>query len=291
MRHKKIIFLTFKLFIITFLFYLIFRRINIFDVINNLMKINLFIFPLLLLIYLINLFISTLKLEYFLRIKNILINRWHLFFLYFQSNFFSNFLPTSFGGDGYKILKLRKYGYKNIIYAIFFDRFYGFLILLVFSLNYLVFFLFDLDYHIILLNIFIIILFLMKSLILNLFSQRIQLFSIIKDVKKHSLFPELISLIFVLLSSFYFFVILKSLGLNISFLLVILIYSSSQIISLFPLSIGGLGPQQAIFIYLLKLYNVDYHISLTATIIVYFTILFFSSIGSLFYILEMRDNS
>ena len=64
------------------------------------------------------------------------IGLWYFVKLYFIGSFFNNFLPTSIGGDAYKILKLgEKIDSKTDAFtATFLERFIGMIALLIFSM-------------------------------------------------------------------------------------------------------------------------------------------------------------
>lgn len=111
------------------LFALLFSAIDLrqfLQVLQNLSVTSLILFPLL---FCISVFLSTWKWSILLESMGIRENLGVLFRLYFISYFWSSFLPTTIGGDGYKFIRMRALHpgkEKEIFSSILLDRAYGF---------------------------------------------------------------------------------------------------------------------------------------------------------------------
>ena len=109
-------------------------------VLNILVQVNPIYFALASFLIIINYVFSSVRWKYLVLDSKISIL--YMIKLYFIGSFFNNFLPTSIGGDAYKIVKLgEKIGSKtNSFTATFLERFIGMIALLVISLyGYLTF--------------------------------------------------------------------------------------------------------------------------------------------------------
>lgn len=83
-------------------------------------------------LFISNVLISTIRWQVLLKNFDIQEKFFKVFFVYFISFFWSNFLPTTIGGDGYRFFEMRKRnsGKDNeILASILLDRVYGFTIL------------------------------------------------------------------------------------------------------------------------------------------------------------------
>jgi hypothetical protein len=133
-RIGNLIRISLKLGIALGLFYLIFRSVDLAKFRETLIEVNL---PVLLLpcaVYVVSLLIASLKLKYILRGYQIPIGLKTAFELNWISGFFNNFLPSTVGGDFYRILCLnRAYPQKpaQVVSAVILDRGLGLLAMLV----------------------------------------------------------------------------------------------------------------------------------------------------------------
>ena len=97
-------------------------------------NLNSYYFGIALLLIIINYLFSSVRWKYLILSKNVGVL--YLIRLYFIGSFFNNFLPTSIGGDAYKVVKLGdRLGSKaDAFTATFLERFIGMLALLVISI-------------------------------------------------------------------------------------------------------------------------------------------------------------
>ena len=123
-----------KIAISTVFLYLVIKQVDIDTILTLVKTANPIYFVLIVLLIIINYLISTYR-WYKLYQSNSKPSFICFLKLYFKGSFFNNFLPTSIGGDSYKIFKLgKKTGDKvSALTATFMDRFTGFVILILIS--------------------------------------------------------------------------------------------------------------------------------------------------------------
>jgi uncharacterized protein (TIRG00374 family) len=137
---KKYLKLTLKIIISASLIGYLLLSTDLSKVIDTLIKVNPFYFIVASLLIIINYIFSSVRWRYLVLDSKVSII--YMIKLYFIGSFFNNFLPTSIGGDAYKILKLgEKIGSKtNSFTATFLERFIGMIALLVIAIyGYLTF--------------------------------------------------------------------------------------------------------------------------------------------------------
>ncbi len=118
------------------LFVAIFWRIDSTEVLASLRMLNLWFVPLVLLLIIANYIISAVRWKSLIIFENSeKTSIAYLTNLYFIGAFFNNFLPTSVGGDAYKIYRLGKRlgNTVNAFVATFMERFTGFVALIIIS--------------------------------------------------------------------------------------------------------------------------------------------------------------
>lgn len=137
---KKYLNLSLKIIVSFLLISYIILKNDIGLILDSLYKSNIFYFLIATLLIIVNYIFSSLRWKYLVLDGKISFS--YMCKLYFIGAFFNNFLPTSIGGDAYKILKLgEKIGSKtNAFTATFLERFIGMIALLLISvygyLNY-----------------------------------------------------------------------------------------------------------------------------------------------------------
>lgn len=105
-KYKKLIL---KILISSALIYFLFSRIDIGAVGEKFSLLNLSYVPLIILFLVLNYVVSSVRWKYLLIFENTQkATVKYLTYLYFTGSFFNNFMPTSIGGDVYKILRLGK---------------------------------------------------------------------------------------------------------------------------------------------------------------------------------------
>lgn len=283
--HNYFIRLVFAIILIFFIFY----KVNILETIKVFKQLNyLILIPLLL--YIPGIMLSALKWE-------IILSKQASFFkllrIYWISSFFNNFLPSTIGGDSYRIMKLKKQiGALRIINSVFQDRISGFVALVLIA-NFLSFIIFSkLGYDfvsfmpmliLISLIIFYLFIYLCKPKENSLVHKAVQIF---KLSKSNIFYLLIISIVYISLGAFSLWIYYIMFGININFIIVLFFYCLIQIINVIPISINALGINEGAMIYFFSLVGVSPEISLSIALLSRIVMLFQTSIGGLIYLFE-----
>lgn len=276
-----------KIAVTIILFWILFSNVDIYESISYFSYLNwLILIPLAL--YPIGLLISTKKWQLSLKSRN---DFWYLFKIYWISNFFSNFLPSSIGGDSYKVIKLKKRGLKRTILSIILDRGTGLfaLILLLVVIKDEIYLLtknnFISYFGLITLLIFIVtISFVCMFKFKNPKLYRFQ--KIFKNNKKLILSLISLSILFILLGGLSFWIYFFMFGYNLPFIKTFTIYILIQLITMIPISLNGLGLREGSLVYFLNLIGIESEVGLAIALISRLALLICSSVGGLIYIVE-----
>jgi len=234
------------------------------------------------------------------------VSLWYLIKLYFIGSFFNNFLPTSIGGDAFKIVKLgEKIDSKtNAFTATFLERFLGMLALLFFSL-YGIFSFSKLDQRsyiygilIIILGFIIFLLFYPKFKFENRFFNKI--FSILDKIydsfMRYRKFPHLLlaSLVSSFIVQFFsiasqyvlFLAVGFALPWDYSFFAFPIIFLSGYAIP----SLNGLGSQDFLYQQFFTSLGIVDETIIAASVLYHLSRFLVSLIGGFFYIMERKND-
>lgn len=263
----------------------LFLKINLIESIKLFREINLLILiPLLL--YPIGIWLSSIKWKIALENKNYSLIK--LSKIYWVSNFFSNFLPSTIGGDSYKVMKLKKeFGYKKTIYSILLDRGTGlFTILLVLFFSSIWIYNKTENIYFSIIPIFSILTIIIGYFFLSFFKIEFlqKLITSINQKKKTFIKLILTSIPFVFLGAFSLWVYYFMYGYNLSFFSVLVFYCLIQFIGMIPISINGFGLREGALVYLFLLLGVPAEVSLSIGILSRLVMILQTSIGGLIYL-------
>ncbi len=227
-----------KILFILFAFFWIFHKIPIEEFKNITIK-NPFFLLTSFIFYNLSQTISAKRVDTYLKNININMEFKKQLILYYLGMFYNTLLPGGIGGDAYKAFKYQKEfnsGYKKIIKALLIDRLSG-LFAIFLLLGFLSFFT-EIKYA----------LFLTLLLITPFILYFIHKFFFVEF--KKSFFKNLIfSLIIQILQLFTFLFILVSLGIKYKIIELSILFFISSIISVIPVSVGGLGLRELTFLY------------------------------------------
>ena len=264
-----------KLLISLALLWFIIQQIDLNRVIATLSSVNIFYFLLAFLLYNLSKIVSAIRLNYYFKEIGIDLPLWQNLRLYYLGMFYNLFLPGGIGGDGYKAYILKKhYNRKlaSILKALLFDRISG-LVALIFLAALL--FLFSryaiapLNYLALAVAICIYPLFYLisrkKELFMHYFSTTNTLGFLVQ-------FVQLLSALALL------FALDPSLPI-IEFLVLFLI---SSVVSVLPITIGGVGVRELTFLYGLKFINLSPDSGIAFSFLFFLVTLLASAIGVLF---------
>ena len=258
-------------------------------------------------------YISVLRWSIFLRNYDIVVGKLKLCSIYSISTFFNNFLPTTIGGDAYKIIHLGKKiknKKKEIVSSIILERGSGFFSLFLINFILVLFFykLIIFDKIFIILEVFILLFFVIILLFIFQYPFLIKLKN--KIIKKeiliinkfHNLMISLVniknkktifygfcySMVFLLLIALAKYILFYAFGLQINFYYILLVSSIIQIVGILPISLNSIGITESLNVFLFSLINVPSEISLAVALIGRISLIITSSLGGLFYFFDRR---
>jgi uncharacterized membrane protein YbhN (UPF0104 family) len=254
-------------------FFIIFHKIDI----NQLKSIkiqNPFFLFLAFLFFNASQIISALRVHYYLKMIEVKPIFKKQLMLYYVGMFYNMLLPGGIGGDAYKAYKFeQKYqkGYKKIIKALLIDRVSGLFAIFILLSILLTFssFNFYLKFTFLAVPVFVIILFLIHN----------HFFKEFKNITFKNLF---LSIIIQLLQLLSFISILLSLGENNHIIDFSILFFISSLLSVIPVSIGGVGLRELTFLYGLEILGLNPAKGIVAAFLFFVITLISSAIGMLF---------
>ena len=245
----------------------------------------------------LSVYISVLKWNLFLKNYGIVVKKLKLYSIYSISTFFNNFLPTTIGGDLYRVIALSKKFKdmkKEIISSIVLERGFGFLslflinflliqILILFAFIGIIFFIFK-PYFLIKLKNKII----KKDI--SIINKFYNLVLSIKDIKsrKTILYGLFNSVAFCLLIAIARYILFFAFGVQVDFFYILLASSITQIIGILPISLNSIGVTEGLSVFLFSLIGVPIEISLMVALVGRVSMLVTSSLGGLFYFFDHK---
>ena len=267
------------------LFAFLFSRISITSIIGNLGKINeLILLPLLL--YPLGIYLSTLKWDRVMEKKHKFL---YLFQLYWISNFFSNFLPSTIGGDSYKLLKLKKYGLEKNFSAIILDRGSGiFSLLILLSISFFPIYTLTKNQYLVLLPFITLIgsaaafWFFLTLTIRNKRIKKIQ--QVFKNNSNKLPLLLLLSILFIFLGSISFWIYFYMFGYALNFFNLFFVYILVRLITLIPISVNGWGLKEGSLVYFVGFLGVPPDVAFSIALVARIASLIATSGGGLIYL-------
>jgi len=256
-----------KIVFILLAFYIIFQKID-FNELKNIKLQNPFFLFLAFITFNLSQIISALRIHIFLKQINITPTFKKQLMLYYVGMFYNTLLPGGIGGDAYKAYKFEKSyskGYKLIIKTMLLDRISG-----LFAILFL---------------IGILVLGIKKFFFLSiLIFTPIILFFIHKltDFKQIFLSTFIYSLIIQLLQAISFIFILLSLGVKEHLIEFMILFFISSIVSVIPISIGGVGLRELTFLYGLEFLGLNPIIGVISAFLFFLISIISSAMGALF---------
>jgi len=240
-------------------FFIIYNKID-FNQLKNITIENYYFIFLAFLFFNLSQIFSAIRLKNYLENIGISTSKKFQIALYYIGMLYNNILPGGIGGDGYKIYlfeKKFKKGYKKIFQAMLIDRIAGafaILTLIGFFSNFI---------FLIFAPIF---LFLLQDYFFKEFSKINFLYSIIIQ----------------LLQGISFVFILFALGESKNLLNYLTIFYISSLVSVIPISVGGVGLRELSFLYLANFFNINSTFGIVASFLFFIISLLSSLIGIIF---------
>ncbi len=272
---------------------LILFKVNLHELKNMILKVGLWEFLGLSLLYLSAQIISSIRWSYVIESLDKKVSPIHLFKLYLMGMFANLFLPSTIGGDtikGYMISK--SIGVRKAISSIFLERYNGLVVLLFLSfISSIIFFrLFGVKIVALIVGI-------------NTFAFfSIYLLRFIKYEKIKNFYIDILTFhkskkfISVTLLSFvvqvinivlYIFVGVK-LGFHVQIAYYFAFIPIITLISFLPISFNGLGVREFSFVYFFKMAHLNATEAVSLSLTVFFVVVFTSLFGGIFYISNER---
>ncbi|NJB37566.1 lysylphosphatidylglycerol synthase transmembrane domain-containing protein [Croceivirga sp. JEA036] len=243
-KQRKSILTTLKIVISVVLIYFIFTKINFGDVIAVVKKAHIGYLILALFLFIISKTFNALRLNLYFHSINIPLTHVSNFKLYILGMFYNLFLPGGIGGDAYKgyvIKKKYKTGTRKIVSVLLLDRLSGMLLIGIFACIFAVF---------------------VEAPVLQQFTWLfvlaipLAIVSFWLVVKKY--FSYTLGVFWT--SFFYSFLvqgiqllailaILQAIGITLNTMAYLFIFMVSSVVSVIPLTIGGIGSREVTFLY------------------------------------------
>ena len=257
---------------------------------NNLSKVNLWYVPLIILLIILNYVVSSFRWKQLLIFeKSEKATLQYLINLYFIGSFFNNLMPTSIGGDVYKVVKLGKKIDSNVnaFSATFMERFTGVLVLILISLVSM--------YNLIGVYVFPIIFLFILGICLGLlvskflgkkfkfFTKIYDSLSVYKNSKNIVVTALLSSLVVQLIAILTQYFVFASLGVSIPLMYAMLVLPFITLAGFFVPSLNGIGVQDALYISMFSFVGIPAEICLSASILYHMFRMFVSLIGGVLY--------
>ncbi|HSX39336.1 MAG TPA: lysylphosphatidylglycerol synthase transmembrane domain-containing protein [Candidatus Saccharimonadales bacterium] len=291
--QKTILKITVSVVLFGFLLY----KLHTKDLLKSLLLLDIRYIPLIVLLLVLNYIVSSIRWKNLLSIYENTdhVSVWYLTSLYFIGSFFNNFMPTSIGGDVFKVYKLgakiknNAHGFSST----FMERFTGIIALVLISSISLIK----------LLGILGVVLFvgfwvaaLIGFLSLKLLSTKVKmlekLYSSLMQYKgktKVLTIAFLSSFIVQFLAIFTQYFIFVALGIKLPFFYSMFVFPVITLASFFIPSLNGVGVQDTLYVQMLKTVAVAPALALSASIIYHLSRLAVSLVGGLLYAAGKAD--
>ncbi len=274
-KQKRIFKFIFKLFITCLAIWIVVRKINLHELYSYLSNINLYYLILSLVILALSKIVESYRLNIFFRAKQLYLSNIKNLKLYLLGMFYNLFLPGGIGGDAYKIYWLKrkhKAKLKSVIWATILNRISGLFGLIVLVFIVIIFTSLDFkfkNYLFFLIPVFYIIYYFILKLFFNDFIQTLPKSSVLSVFIQ---FLQLLSAHFILIS----------LGLTEHFYDYWFLFLISGILFAIPVTLGGFGSRELVFVYASKFLLVDVNLAVALGLITYIIRALISFLGLYF---------
>jgi len=271
-RIRKILEFIFKLLVTSVAIYVVLRKIDLTELGAYLREIKIFFLIIALVVLGASKVLEAFRLNIFFRVKEIYLPETQNMKLYLLGMFYNLFLPGGIGGDGYKVYWLKKKQgakLKAVIWAALLNRvngLFGLVTLICISATFISYN-FRLNSYVFLL---IPVIFLLYYLVLRLFFREFT-----PSLLRTSLLSVLIQFMQVLSAHF----ILLSMGLTSGHQDYWFLFLVSGIIFAIPVTLGGFGSRELVFVYASQFLVVDVNLAVALGLLTYVLRAILSFIG------------
>lgn len=278
-----------KIIISAILIYFIFTKIDSKEIGTVLKKANFFYVAVAVLLFVLSKVIASIRLNLYFHQLHINLSEKSNLKLYLLGMFYNLFLPGGIGGDAYKGYVIKKkfnVVTKKVVSVLVLDRLSGLLLLFIYGCILALFVQIDWLQNFKILCIVAIFLSIITFWFLNkkFFSYTLPIFW------TSFIFSALVQI--AQLASI--FLLLKALGINTNILGYLLIFLISSIVSVIPLTIGGIGSREVTFFYGATLLNLNETVSISVSMLFFLVTAFVSLFGIIYHLkkpkLELKKN-
>jgi uncharacterized protein (TIRG00374 family) len=245
---------------------------------------------------------------------NISIKKVELYKLYLLGSFFSNFLPTSIGGDVYKYLVLvKKHGAKKkeLLSSMVVERGIGFLTLFLCNIGLIWRYkqiiitnssLLIIEILITLVFIIMVLVIILRHSLVNLINKlnlKSKIYFKIKDfllvlnsvnISKFIFFACIYSCLFLLNIGVSTWLLFHAFHINISFFYSLFLITIINIIGILPISLNSIGVTEGLMVFLLGLIGISPSVAVAASLLGRISLLLASSSGGIVYLFQNKKD-
>jgi len=273
-RPGKAVATAIKLIVSGLLIYFIFSKIDVQEIGNTLGSSNPYYLVLALLFFIFSKVIAAFRLNLYFHQLEIFLTQKSNLKLYFLGMFYNLFLPGGIGGDAYKGYAIKKkfeLATKKAVSVLVMDRLSGLLLLFVYACALLL--LVQQETVLALKPLFIV--GIPLSIFVFWFLNKRFFGYVLPVFWKSVVYSALVQLAQLICVWF----IMKSLGIELNQIAYLVIFLVSSIVSVIPLTIGGIGSREATFFYGASLLNLNENISVGISVIFFLITALVSLLG------------
>lgn len=252
----------FKLLITVLAIYIVIRKIDLTELWSYIKDVNLLYLFIALITLGISKIIEAFRLNIFFRAKNVILDEIQNLKLYLLGMFYNLFLPGGIGGDGYKVYWLKKNQgakLKSVIWASVLNRVNGLFGLIILVCISTIFISFDFKF-----NNYLVLL-IPVGYIIYYFTLKIFFKDYTSTLPKTTVQSTIIQFLQVLSAHF----ILISLGLDSAYHDYWFLFLISGIIFAIPVTLGGFGSRELVFVYASQFLMVDVNLAVALGLLTY----------------------
>jgi uncharacterized membrane protein YbhN (UPF0104 family) len=273
-RPSKTIATIIKLVVSGLLIYFIFSKIDVQEIGNTLRSSNPYYLGLALIFFLTSKSIASFRLNLYFHQLDVFLTQKSNLKLYFLGMFYNLFLPGGIGGDAYKGYAIKKkfdVATKKVVSVLVLDRLSGLLLLFVYACALLL-----LMQQEIILALTPLLLASIPISILVFWLLNRSFFSYVLPVFWKSVGYSALVQLAQLISVWF---IMKALGIEVHQIAYLVIFLISSIVSVIPLTIGGIGSREVTFFYGASLLELNENISVGISVIFFLITALISLLG------------
>ncbi len=282
-RPSKAIATAIKLFVSGLLIYFIFSKIDVQEIGNTLRSSNPFYLLLALLFFLVSKIIAAFRLNLYFHQLEVFLTQKSNLKLYFLGMFYNLFLPGGIGGDAYKGYAIKKkfeVATKKVVSVLVLDRLSGLLLLFLYACSLLL----GIQQETILALKPVFLMGIPLSILVFWYLNKRFFGYVLPIFWKSIVYSALVQLAQLVCVWF----IMKSLGIELHQIAYLVIFLVSSIVSVIPLTVGGIGSREATFFYGASLMGLNENISVGISV-VFFLITAFVSLFGVWYHFKKID--